>query len=53
VQGMLAEENAGTLLTCCIMHYWSHIGEIACVRSLLGHEAPQFVGGLAGCRYSE
>jgi hypothetical protein len=45
-------ENAGTLLTRCIMHYWSHIGDIACVRSLLGHDAPQFVGSLEGCIYT-
>jgi len=51
VRDLVAEENAGTLLTRCIMHYWSHIGEIACIRSLLGHKAPQFVGGLEGCRY--
>jgi len=53
VQDLLAEENAGTLLARCIMHYWSHIGEIACVRSLLGHAAPQFVGSLEGCHYGE
>jgi len=53
VQDLLAQENAGTLLTRCIMHYWSHIGEIACIRSLLGHKAPQFVGGLGRCRYGE
>jgi len=51
VRDLRAEENAGTLLTRCIMHYWSHIGEIACIRSLLGHRAPQFVGSLEGCRY--
>jgi hypothetical protein len=53
VQGILAEENAGTLLTRCIMHYWSHIGEIASVRSLVGHAAPQFVGSLKGCLYGQ
>lgn len=53
VRDLLAEENAGTLLTRCIMHYWSHIGEVACIRSLLGHQAPQFVGGLESCRYGE
>jgi hypothetical protein len=53
VQEILARENAGTLLTRCIMHYWSHIGEIACVRSLLGHRGPEFVGLLRGCHYGE
>jgi len=53
VRDLLTEENSGTLLTRCIMHYWSHIGEIACVRSLLGHKAPQFVGSLESCRYGE
>jgi hypothetical protein len=51
VQDLRVEENAGTLLTRCVMHYWSHIGEIASVRSLLGHTAPQFVGSLQGCHY--
>jgi len=36
-------ENAGTLLTRNIFHYWSHIGEISAVRQVLGHRAPEFV----------
>jgi len=37
-------ENAGTLITRNIFHYWCHIGEISAIRQMLGHHhPPQFV----------
>ncbi len=47
----LAEENLGTMVVRCLMHYWSHIGEISAIRSLLGIAGPEFVGNLHDCRY--
>ena len=44
-------ENLGTLAVRCLMHYWSHIGEISAIRTLLGIAGPQFVGNLGGCLY--
>ncbi len=46
-----SEENLGTRVVRCLMHYWSHIGEICAIRTLLGIAGPQFVGSLQDCRY--
>lgn len=51
LEQLLAEQNLGTLVVRCLMHYWSHIGEISAIRSLLGIAGPEFVGNLRGCRY--
>lgn len=45
-------ENLGTLVVRCLMHYWSHIGEISAIRTLLGIAGPQFVGSLRDCVYT-
>ena len=47
----LGEENLGTLVVRCLMHYWSHIGEISAIRSLVSIAGPEFVGSLRDCRY--
>lgn len=51
-EGKSVDENVGTLLMRNLYHYWYHIGEVASIRQLSGHQnLPEFVGDMTLVMY--